>query len=148
MVHSAMTIWRNAMSDLSRSVLNACFRRFVAKVSKFLDHPAVEGRNVVGVSARDQPVIDHDCLVHPLCPGVLEIGLERRPGGHLAALDRSRFNEGPGAVTDCSDGLTGIDKGFDKAHGFWIHAQLVRVHHAARQHQGIKLLWISLVEWY
>jgi hypothetical protein len=44
-----------------------------------LYHHRVEGRDGAGVVARDQAAADHDLLIYPIRPGVLEIGRQRRP---------------------------------------------------------------------
>src|SRR5258708_38690396 len=67
---------------------------------ELLQHLAVERGYVVGLAAGHQAVVADHLLIDPVGAGVLQVVLQRRPRGHLAALDGSRLAEGPGARAD------------------------------------------------
>ncbi|MEY2543073.1 MAG: hypothetical protein QOE81_534, partial [Verrucomicrobiota bacterium] len=46
---------------------------------KFLDHLAIERRDVVGFAAGHETIVDHHFLVHPIASGIFHVGLDRRP---------------------------------------------------------------------
>src|SRR5688500_3999281 len=59
----------------------------MAALAEHLDQLAVERRQVRGLAARHQAAIHHDLLVDPLRAGVHQVGFQRWPRGHGAALD-------------------------------------------------------------
>ena len=116
------------------------------RLNQGLDQSLVEGRDVVWFSAEDELSIGHDGLVDPVCAGVLDVGLEGWPGGYGFSTQRVCFDEGPGAMTDCGDGLTGGDELADEVDCCWFHAEMVGVHHAARQQKGVVVVRVGFGE--
>src|SRR5437763_16792680 len=57
----------------------------VHALPELLDHLSVERRDIVGLAARDEPVVHDDLLVDPVGAGVAQIGLEGRPRRHFTA---------------------------------------------------------------
>src|SRR5580700_11107588 len=88
-----------------------------------LAHFTVEGRNIIGAAARHQALIRHDLLIHPVRPGILEIGLERWPRGHAPTARRTRLDHGPRAMTDRGHRLAAVKKGFHESDGLWLNAK-------------------------
>src|SRR5688572_8214595 len=97
------------------------------------DHLAVEGRDIVRVAAGDEAVINDHFFVNPVRTGVLQIGTKRRIRGQRAAFDNARVDQRPRRMTDRRDRLACIEESAHKGLCGWIHTQLVRVHHAARE---------------
>ena len=67
----------------ARRPLSAGRRRLalalVDALGELLDDLGVEGVEVVGFAAADQPLVDVDLLVDPLGAGVAQVGLQARP---------------------------------------------------------------------
>jgi hypothetical protein len=115
-------------------------------MGKFLDHLPVEGRKVVRLPARHQALIHNNFLIHPLRPGVLQIGLKGRIGGHPPALDDTGIDQGPRSVADYRHRLPRVEERFDERESREIPPELVRVHDATRQQQRIILLGVRPIE--
>ena len=84
--------------------------------------------------------------IDPVGAGVAQVGLQRRPRGHLAAARSPGLDDQPGAVADGADRLAGIEERLDEGHRLRLHAQPVRVHHAAGQQQGVVVIGLRSVE--
>ena len=65
---------------------------FVTTFGEFLQHLAVERRDVGGFAAGDQSFIDMDLFVYPIASGILNIGFQRRPRGHRTAVKDVSFD--------------------------------------------------------
>src|SRR5918998_5618195 len=83
----------------------------VALGELLLDDLRAEGRQVVGVPARDQALVGDNLLVHPGAPGVADVCLKGRVGGQRAAPHHVRFDERPRAVADHADRLGSFEDG-------------------------------------
>jgi hypothetical protein len=51
----------------------------VMPFAELLDHLLTKRRQVVGLAAGHQPIVDDDFLIDPISPGIFQIGLQRRP---------------------------------------------------------------------
>jgi len=120
--------------------------RFALAFRKQANHLTVEGWDVVGPAACNHTLIVDDFLVDPAGAGVLEIGFQRRPGGHRAPANRSRFEQRPRAVTDRGYGFAGIRELLYKLNGRGIQAQMVGVHHSTRQEQSVEFFGIGGIQ--
>src|SRR5215212_7495747 len=101
----------------SSFALLPCRLRAVCAFGELFYHLFVEGGDVVGLAAGDESVVRDDLFVNPLRARVNQVGLDGRPGGHRAAFDRARFDERPGAVADCRDGLARVEERLDEGDG-------------------------------
>ncbi len=109
----------------------------VAALAELLDHLLVERRDVVRLAARDDAVVDDDLLVDPVAAGVVDVGLEGRPGGERAAAHRAGLDEHPRAVADHGERLLRLDELADEVDRVLVAAQLVGVADAARDQQRV-----------
>src|SRR5262249_18075765 len=77
----------------------ACFLRLllVPALSELLDDLARERRQIVGLAARHEALVDDDLLVHPVAARVADVGLQARPRREAAAADDAGLDEHPGA---------------------------------------------------
>jgi amino acid efflux transporter len=105
-----------------------------------LEQGGVEGRQVVGVAARDEVAVLHDLLVDPLRAGVAQVGLEAGPARHGAATHDVGLDEGPGRVADRRDRLAAGDEVAHERDGVCVGAQGVGVGDATGQHQGVEVV--------
>jgi hypothetical protein len=96
---------------------------------------AGERRDVVGVAAGDQVVVDDDLLVLPGRTRVAQVGLQARPRGDRAVAHDVGLDERPGRVADRGNRLAGLHELAHEGHGIGVGAQGVRVGDAAGQHQ-------------
>jgi hypothetical protein len=79
-------------------------------VLKLLDKFGAEGREVMGIAAGDEPMIDHDLFLNPATPSVLDIRLQRWKRCNRATTDYIGFNQQPGTMADCSHGFLLLEK--------------------------------------
>src|SRR5205085_4948152 len=86
-------------------VLRLLRRLGVRTLGELLDDLRVEGGQVVGLAARDEPGVDDDLLVDPVRTGVAKVGLQAGPGRELAALDDAGLDQRPRPVADDADRL-------------------------------------------
>jgi hypothetical protein len=93
--------------------------------AKGRDHRRTEGRQIVGLRARNERRVDDDFPVYPACACVGQIGLQRRPGSHGPAAYGVRLYQGPGTVADGGHGLAAIVKVADEGHRSAIQSQVV-----------------------
>src|SRR3954452_21334250 len=75
----------------------------VAALAELLDHLLREGRDVVRLARGDEALVGDDLLVHPFRARVAQVGLQRGPGGHPAALHPAGIDQRPGTVADRRD---------------------------------------------
>ena len=80
---------------------------------------------------------DLDLGVDPGAAGVADVGAQAGPRGQGPAADQVGLHQGPGTVADHRDGLAGAEHGLGELHSLGLGAELVRVGHAAGQHQGV-----------
>jgi uncharacterized protein YkwD len=99
----------------------------------------VEGREVVGLAAGHDLAVDDDFLVGPLGSGVAQVLLQARPARHELALREPRVDQRPRAVADRGDGLPLAAEFADQRDRFLAQPQVIRVRHAARQHERIEI---------
>jgi hypothetical protein len=88
------------------------------------DRSVVEGRQIVGLTARHQgPALrvgDDDRLVGPLTARVADIGPQARPARQRLALDYIGLDQRPRRMTDGRDRFALIDKAFDEGNSIGI----------------------------
>jgi hypothetical protein len=105
------------------------------------EHLAMEGRNVVRLSAGHKLPVDHDFHSAPaLVRSVF------RPGRSFPSARYASFNEHPGCAADHRNWLPASKKAFHKRHGFWFHTRVNRIHYSSRQQQSVKLVRLCLIE--
>src|SRR5579872_7182802 len=75
-------------------------RSFMSALGELLDDLVVEARDVVGLAARHDALVDDDLLVDPGPAGVLDVGTECRPRRECPAPRKPRFDEHPRSVAD------------------------------------------------
>jgi hypothetical protein len=100
-------IRRKVLHDSSWAGVSGSQESRSASAREWLDHLAIEGRDVVGLAARHEVAVDDDLLVCPRRAGVAQVGLQRRPARHPPALGVARLEHGPRPVADRSDRLAG-----------------------------------------
>src|SRR5215469_14701272 len=93
-----------------------------------LEHLPVERWNIIRLAAGDHVAVTHGLLIDPIGARVFQVCYKRRPGRHAATARRAGFQDGPWAVADRRDRLSGVEEGFHEGHGLWLHAELIRVH--------------------
>src|SRR4051812_8658176 len=94
-------------------------------LGKLLNHFLVEGRDVVGLSRRYQPIVDNALGVDPLSSRISQVGRERRPRCEAPALDGASVDERPWGVTNRRNRLSGIDERFHETNRRRIHPKLI-----------------------
>src|SRR5471032_3409768 len=104
---------------------------------QLLQQRLIEGRDIVRLAAGDQLTVDHHLLIAPLRAGVAQVDLQTGPAGHALALGHAGVDQRPRAVADRRDRLVLAREVADEAYRFLTQSQLVRIGHAARQHQRI-----------
>jgi amino acid efflux transporter len=109
-------------------------------VRQRLEEGGVEGRQVVGVAARDEVAVLDDLLVDPLRAGVAQVGLEAGPAGDGAAAHDVGLDESPGRVADRGHRLATRHEVADERDGVCVGAQRVGVPDAAGEHQGVEVV--------
>src|SRR4030095_10134838 len=77
----------------------------MAALREFLDHFPIEGQQIVGLAARNDPAMDDDFLVDPLGARILEVFLERRPRSDPEPAHRVGFDQRPRTMADHRDRL-------------------------------------------
>src|SRR3954471_18699989 len=87
----------------------------VPALGDLLDELGAERREIVRVARAHEALVDVDLLVDPGGAGVLEVRLQRRPGGQRASLDDVGLDERPRAVADDRDRLGLLEEGTDEA---------------------------------
>src|SRR5215208_3552270 len=109
----------------------------VHALGELLDDLGAERRQVVGVTAGDETLVDDDLLVHPGAARVADVGLKSRPRGYGPAPDHVCLDDGPRAVADHTDRLARLEEATHETHGVLVHPQEVGVGYASRQHQPV-----------
>src|SRR3954465_10418303 len=90
--------------------------RGVLALGDLLDDLRAEGGQIVRLARARQALVDVDLLVDPRAAGVLDVGLQRRPGGDRAAAQHVGLDQGPRAVADHADRLGLLEEGAHEAH--------------------------------
>src|SRR5882672_199939 len=111
-----------------------------------IDHSSVECGDVVGLTARHEVAVGDDLVIHPFRARVLKIRLERRPRGDPSPPCSAGFDDGPRTVTDHRHRLVLVEESLREPDRLWQHPELVGVHDAARQQQGVEILRPGPVE--
>src|SRR4051794_29251276 len=111
----------------------------VLALTELLDDLLGERRDVVGVAARHETLVDVDLLVDPVAARVADVGLDRRERREGAALHDVGLDEGPRAVADRADRLGLLDEGVNEAHRVLVRAQEVRVRDATGKQQRVEV---------
>src|ERR1700733_8503760 len=75
--------WKMRYASFVRFVIDALRVLRPLRMAELVEHRAIEGGDVVRLAAGDESLVDDAFSVEPLCAGVLQIGLERRPRGQL-----------------------------------------------------------------
>src|SRR5262245_32127138 len=109
-----------------------CLPRLPTRLADKGDHFAIEGRDVVRLTARYKVAINHRLLIYPLPPGVANIGLERRPRGDAPPARRAGLDDHPGTVADRRHGLAGVEERLHKLDCLRLHPELIGIDDAAR----------------
>ena len=109
----------------------------VTALDELLDDLRAEGRQVVGLAARDEPVVDDDFLVDPRRAGIPQVGLQARPRRDLPASRDVCLDEYPGPVADDPDRLVLLEEVAYEADGVGIGAEVVGVGDTARDHEAV-----------
>src|SRR5260370_12639259 len=82
----------------------------VTPFGEFLQHLAVERRDVCWLAAGDQPLIHMDFFIHPVASGILDIRFQRRPRGHRPAAKDVGFAQSPRTMAYGGHGLLTVKK--------------------------------------
>src|SRR5829696_8385104 len=109
----------------------------VPSLADLLGHLVAEGREVVGLPARHEPVVHDDLLVDPVASRVADVGLDARPGSNRAVAQHVRLDQGPRAVADRGHRLLRLEEGAHEPNGVVVGAQEVGAGHAAGKHEGV-----------
>src|SRR5262249_43083947 len=118
----------------------------VPALGELLDELRVERREVVGLPAGDEPVVDHDLLVHPLASRVADVGLKRGPRGTLRPRTPpdSTSIHGPWQITPT--GLFCAKKSRTNWNGILVRPHRVRVADAARDDERVVVVGPRLLD--
>ena len=110
----------------------------VQALGELLDHLLVEGGDVVGLAARDDPAVDDDLRGRPRSPPALRMSVcEGRPRGERAPPRDAGLDEHPRAVADHRHRLLRLGEGANELDRVLVAAQLVGVADAARDEQRV-----------
>ncbi len=112
----------------------------------FLNHFPIERRNVIGLAAGDQTVVNDDLPIDPAAAGIADIRFNDRPRGERSVTHRVSLDQQPWAVADRRDRLARVDKGANKFYRFRRCAQSVRTIQPTRQKQRVEILRVCFVE--
>src|SRR5205085_5813805 len=95
----------------------------VHPLAELLQHLLVERRDVVGLAARDDAVVDDDLLVDPVAAGVPDVCLQCRPRRERPPPGGAGLDEHPRPVADHGERLLRLDEVADEADGILVAAQ-------------------------
>ena len=109
----------------------------VRALAELLDRLRAEGRDVVGLAAGDQALVDVDLLVDPGAAGVADVGLQRGNEVIVRPLTMPASTSTHGAWQIAAIGLRGFAKSAREAHRVLVRAQEVAVRDAARDQQAV-----------
>ena len=128
----------------ARAAPRRCGASCVAALGELLDDLGAEGRQVVGVAAGHEALVDDDLLVDPVGARVAQVLLQRGPRGHGAAADDAGLDEDPRGVADRADRLPGLEEGAHEGHRVGVHAQEVGVGDAAGRHEPVVVVGVGI----
>jgi hypothetical protein len=77
---------------------------------ELLDQLLVERRDVVGLAARDEPLVDVHFLVDPVAARVADVGLQRRERRQRASAHDAGLDQRPRRVADRADRLALLEE--------------------------------------
>ena len=109
-------------------------------VREGLEQGGAEGREVVGVAARDEVAVLDDLLVDPFRTGVAQVGPEAGPARDGAAAHHVGLDERPRCVADRGHRLAAGDEVADERDGVRVGAQRVGVRDSTGQHEGVEVV--------
>jgi hypothetical protein len=112
----------------------------------FLHQFRIECGQVIRFAARHQPVIHDHFLVHPFRAGILKVHLYAFVRSHFATANDTRIDQSPGTMADSADRPASLEKRFYKFQCQHVPAQMIGIHHATGQHQGIKVFRVCLAQ--
>src|SRR5690606_1061663 len=95
---------------------------FLPTFGEFFDHGAIKGWDVIRFTAGHQAVVGNRFPVDPVSTGVLQIGLERRPGGNGTVSNDIRLDQRPGAVADGGNRFAGFEEFAHELDRLWLEA--------------------------
>src|SRR5437660_12886506 len=72
-----------------------CCAPSLAALAEQLNHGAIEGRNVIRLTARHHVAVSHRFFIDPLGAGIAQVSLKRRPGSNAPSARSSGFNNRP-----------------------------------------------------
>src|SRR2546421_1301011 len=127
-------------------VLRLLRRVGVTALRELLDDLCVEGGQVVGLAARDEPGVDDDFLVDPVRTRVAKVGLQARPGRDRAALYDTGLDQRPRPVADDADRLAARREVADERDDVLVRPELVGVRHAAREDEPVVIRRLRLLD--
>src|SRR4051794_9421271 len=108
---------RTSCASSLRGRARLLLQLLVRALAELLDDLLAERRQVVRVTGGRQATIHVNLLVDPGCPGVLEVGLQRRPRRQRQTLRDAGVDQRPRPVADCADRLTSLEEGaYESAH--------------------------------
>src|SRR5437762_209057 len=96
------------------------------------------------LATRHQPGVDVDLLVDPVAPGVPDVRREARPRGQRPPFHDPRLNQGPRAMADRRDGLSGLEEGARELDRVVARPQDVGVRDAAWKDEGVVVVRVRL----
>src|SRR5262245_8471256 len=118
----------------------------VQTLRHLLDDLVREGLEVARIARRDDAVVGHHLRILPLRAGIDAVGLDGLVGGGLAALDEAGLDQQPWRVAHGGDQLLLLVEGLDEVERLRVDAQEIGVDLPARQHDGVVLVGLDLVE--
>src|SRR5579884_3695143 len=108
------------------------------RVREFVDNRRAKRLQVARRAAGDDIAVDDDFLVDNDGAGVAQIGSDALIRRQRASGRHTGFDQRPRAVADRGDRLSRVDEVAHERDSLAVHAQLVRIHCAARQHQSVE----------
>src|SRR6185503_15408555 len=127
------TRWRVARRE-------TCFRRLVdarlrVRARQLANDSLRKSRNILRLSARDQPIVHVHRFVHPRSASISNVRLQRWPRRQRATRDRIGFDEQPRPMADHGDRLVREHHLSRELHRLLVAAQRIAVDHASGEKQ-------------
>lgn len=110
----------------------------------FLNEFGTEGGQIIGISAGNKAVVDHDFLIGPCTAGVLDIDLQRRVGRQGATLKHARFDQCPGCVAYRRNRFFLIEESPDETNCLDAAAQLVGTDSPSGNNKSVEIVGFHL----
>src|ERR1700733_4010954 len=115
-------------------------------IGNFFDDLLAEYCEVVRLAAGDEVSVQNNLFIDPVSTGVLEVGLERGPGGDFLAAHDSGFDQCPWSVADGRDRLAGIGEFSHEVHRLEVGSQVIRIDDAAGKNQRVVIRCPGLID--